>query len=241
MNVTICGPGHFGRAIAALAESRGDQATLLARPEGGRHAPERFAAADVVIDASRADAVAATVGAATAGGATRLVIATTGWQASQALVERTLLDAGAAAVVAPNLSIGAALFLRLAADAAARFGALPAFDAFVWEWHRRGKADQPSGTALDLVRRMTTASPRLAGVEVVALRAGATPGVHVVGFDAPGETVELRHTARDRSGHAAGALAAADWLLREPRRPGIHAFDVVIDELLDPSPLAATA
>ena len=36
--------------------------------------------------------------------------------------------------------------------------------------------------------------------------------MHLVGFDAAGETVELRLTARDRSAYAAGILAAADWL-----------------------------
>jgi dihydrodipicolinate reductase len=64
--------------------------------------------------------------------------------------------------------------------------------------------------------------------------------MHLVGFDAPGETVELRLTARDRSSYAAGALAAADWLLREPRPAGLHAFDPVVDELLRP-PVAAPA
>jgi dihydrodipicolinate reductase len=56
--------------------------------------------------------------------------------------------------------------------------------------------------------------------------------MHLVGFDAPAETIELRLTARDRSGYAAGALAAADWLLATPRAPGVHPFDLVVDDLL---------
>ena len=36
----------------------------------------------------------------------------------------------------------------------------------------------------------------------------------------------------DRSPYVAGALAAADWLRRGPRSPGIHAFDEVVDDLL---------
>ena len=66
--------------------------------------------------------------------------------------------------------------------------------------------------------------------------------MHLVGFDAPGETLELRLTARDRSAYAAGALAAADWLLDQPRSPGIHPFDEVVDELLAaPQPFAIPA
>jgi dihydrodipicolinate reductase len=56
--------------------------------------------------------------------------------------------------------------------------------------------------------------------------------MHLVGFDAPGETIELRLTARDRAAYAAGALAAADWLLERPRTPGIHSFDAVVDAIL---------
>ena len=56
--------------------------------------------------------------------------------------------------------------------------------------------------------------------------------MHLVGFDSPGETIELRLTARDRSAYAAGALAAADWLSRTTRPAGIHPFDEVVDELL---------
>jgi dihydrodipicolinate reductase len=56
--------------------------------------------------------------------------------------------------------------------------------------------------------------------------------MHLVGFDAPGETIELRLTARDRSAYAAGALVAADWLMRQQREPGIHSFDEVVDARL---------
>jgi dihydrodipicolinate reductase len=63
--------------------------------------------------------------------------------------------------------------------------------------------------------------------------------MHLVGFDAAGESVELRVTARDRGAYVTGVLAATDWLRRAPRAPGIHAFDAVIDELLDRRPAAA--
>ena len=73
-------------------------------------------------------------------------------------------------------------------------------------------------------------------LEVAVLRAGSSPGMHLVGFDAPGETVELRLTARNRSAYAQGAVAAADWLLAQSRTPGIHPFDEVVDDLLAANP-----
>ena len=63
--------------------------------------------------------------------------------------------------------------------------------------------------------------------------------MHLVGFDAVGESIELRHTARDRSAYAAGILASADWLTGAPRPPGLHPFDSVIDDLLARPSIAA--
>jgi dihydrodipicolinate reductase len=58
--------------------------------------------------------------------------------------------------------------------------------------------------------------------------------MHLVGFDAPGETLELRLTARDHSAYAAGAIAAAEWLLAARRAPGLHPFEAVLADLTDP-------
>jgi 4-hydroxy-tetrahydrodipicolinate reductase len=169
------------------------------------------------------------------------VLATTGWDADLGRIRGRLIEHGAAAIVAPNLSLGAALFLRLAEVAAGWYARAGSFEPSIVEWHRRGKADRPSGTARALARRILAADPRwspsdeLDGrpvLEVAGIRAGAAPGTHLVTFDGAGESIELRLAARDRSAYADGALAAARWLRREPRDPGLHAFDAVVDDLL---------
>ena len=165
---------------------------------------------------------------------------------------RLLLEHGAAAVVAPNLALGAALYLRLAEHAAAMYARVAGFEPSIVEWHRRGKADRPSGTARHLARRITAVDNRWAGpdehdddrpaLEVAGIRAGVAPGTHLVTFDGPGELVELRLIARDRTAYAEGALAAARWLDREPRAAGLHPFDAVVDDLLSAAtPTAPTA
>ena len=232
MDIVICGNGRLGGAIAVAAEARGDCVRLVGRPVAGRHPRDAFAGSDVVIDASRADAVAPNLAAALDAGVHRFVVATTGWDGERAQVLGLVERAGAAAIVAPNLSLGAAVFMRLVSSAAEAFGSLPGFDPFLWEWHRRGKADRPSGTARELASRIVAANPAAADLEIAVIRAGESPGMHVVGFDALGETIELRLTGRDRSAYAAGALAAADWLMAETRSPGLHTFDRVVDALM---------
>jgi len=63
--------------------------------------------------------------------------------------------------------------------------------------------------------------------------------MHLVGFDAPGESLEMRLTARDRSAYAAGAITAAEWLLAEPRNPGFHDFDGVVDSIIATQPIGS--
>lgn len=235
MQTTILGDGHLGWAIAGAAADRGERTPLLGRPAFDRHDRAAFAGADLVVDASRGEAVRGNVETGLDAGVRRFVIATTGWAFDRDPVERALRDAGAAAVVSANFSLGVALFTRLVETAAELFGSVAGFDPFLVEWHRRAKADRPSGTAQELARRLTARHPALAtpdDLEIVSIRAGASPGMHLVGFDAVGETVELRLTARDRSAYATGVLVAADWLRHAVRAPGIHTFDPVVDELL---------
>lgn len=242
MQTLILGDGHLGRAIAATLADRGEPPVLVGRPPSGRHGADGFAGSDLVIDASRGEAVVANVAAALDGGVRRFVIATTGWTGSRDQVDAMLRTRAAGAVVAANFSLGVALFARLVEAATDLFGSVEGFDPFIVEWHRRGKRDRPSGTAIELARRIVERHPGWAApgdLETVSVRAGSSPGMHLVGFDAAGESVELRVTARDRGAYATGVLAAADWLRRTPRTPGIHPFDAVIDELLDRRPAAA--
>jgi 4-hydroxy-tetrahydrodipicolinate reductase len=242
MHTIILGDGHLGWAVAAAAGERGERTPVLGRPAFGRHDPAGLITADVIVDASRGETVAANVGAALDAGVRRFVIATTGWSAARDEVDDALRAHGAAAVVAANFSLGVNLFARLVEVATDLFGTVEGFDPYLLEWHRRAKADRPSGTALELAGRIAAHHPRLATadeLETVSVRAGSSPGMHLVGFDAAGETVELRLTARDRSAYAQGVLAATDWLRRSARAPGIHTFDPVVDELLARPAVAA--
>ena len=256
MQLAILGDGGLGRAVHDAASTGGHGVRIFGRPSSGRHLPGLLRGADVVIEASRPDQVVPNVMAALDGGCRRLVIATTGWATDRREVDDLLRERDAVAVVASNFSLGVALFGRLVDAAVDLYGALPEFDPFLLEWHRRAKADRPSGTAADLARRIAerhptkhrvaqaqTAPPAPDELEVVSLRAGASPGMHRRRIRLRRrDPVELRLTARDRSAYAVGILAAAAWLHRfsrggresRPVRSGI-------DELLAAAPFAPVA
>jgi 4-hydroxy-tetrahydrodipicolinate reductase len=241
MDTIILGNGPLGHAIATAFRERGTEVPLLARPAGRVRDRTDLGTPDLTIEASRADAVGDNIAAALAAGCRRFVIATTGWDSDRAAVEADLEAHGAAAVAAPNLSLGASLFFRLVERASELLGPIEGFEPYLLEWHRRTKRDRPSGTARELARRVTAGFGEDPELEIAVIRAGASPGMHLVGFDSPGETIELRLTARDRSAYAAGALAAADWLSRATRSAGFHPFDEVVDELLAAPALTAIA
>jgi len=253
METIIFGDGPFGASIHEAMAEGGMPVRTLGRPSGGRHDPFALGRPSIAIEASRGRAVASNVAAALAAGCRRLVIATTGWDEDRAAVERALVAGRAAAVVAPNFSLGAAVFGRIVDAATELLATIDGFEPYIVEWHRREKADRPSGTAGDLARRVIARHPAKTRIavdgegraspevlEVAVVRAGSSPGMHLVGFDSAGETIELRLTARNRNAYATGIVAAIAWLTRTSRAPGLHEFDAVVDELLD-SALAATA
>lgn len=262
MRVLITGTGNMGRAIRAALEERGDQVVgFVGRPgpdRAPRPDPRTLGTPDITFEFSHAATLLANVDYALTAGCRSIVIGTTGWAAEPGLADQLqarLRDSNTRAVVAPTFSLGAVLFAELAVEAARLFGRFEEYDPYVFEWHRRNKADRPSGTALAIADRLIPHLPakrraRLADgpgapdrdtLEVVALRAGASPGMHVVGFDAPGESIELRVTARDRSAYVAGALLAADRLMAEPwRAAGITPFDQLVRDLVS-APIDSTA
>jgi len=230
--ITILGDGHLGAAVGRALTARGETFRLVGRPAGEEgHPPGVFADADVVVDSSHGTAVLANLGSAIDAGVRQFVIAATGWGADADEVAASLHETQAVAVAAPNLALGAAIFLRLVAEAGRLAAATGGFDASVVEWHRRAKLDRPSGTAREIVRRLAGSLP-IDADEVAVVRSGWMPGHHAVVLDRESETIELRLTARDRSGYAAGALAAIDWLRAAPRSVGLHPFDEVVDEIL---------
>ena len=173
-----------------------------------------------------------------AGGA--VVIGSTGFSAEQETRAKEIAPR-IRAVIAPNMSIGVNVLMKIAAEVAA---ILPDFDAEVIEIHHRTKVDAPSGTALGLGRAIASARGQelarhavygregITGVRppdqigVLAIRAGDAVGDHTVIFGGQGERLELIHRAQSRESLARGALRAAAWL--EEQKPGLYSMRDVL-------------
>jgi 4-hydroxy-tetrahydrodipicolinate reductase len=247
MRALITGTGNMGRAIASALTARGDEVVaMVGRSRDSADAAD-LAPIDVTFEFSHDSSLLAHVDLGLAAGCRAFVIGTTGFgvddDTGRALAAR-LDEAGARAVVAPTFSLGAVLFGDIAEHAARLFGSFSDYDPYLFEQHRAAKADRPSGTALAVANRLVphleskrearlatgSGAPDPDVLEVVALRAGSHPGMHTVGFDGPGESLEIRIAARDRSAYVAGALLSADTLLEQPNRTGITQFTTLVHE-----------
>jgi 4-hydroxy-tetrahydrodipicolinate reductase len=128
----------------------------------------------------------------------------------------------AAALVAPNFSVGAVLMMRFAAEAASRYEY-----AQVLEMHHPGKKDAPSGTAMLTARRIAEAKGEamrlpqpehvsldgvlggeLSGIGVHAMRMDGFVADQRVVFGGPGETLTIEHRTIGRECFVPGVLLA---------------------------------
>jgi len=237
----------FLRGSAFNTLGLGDEVAATAGRETGYPAPESIGPVDVTFELSHDSSLIEHVELGLAAGCRAYVVGTTGWtvadETGRAFAAR-LDEHGARAVVAPTFSLGAVLFGDIAEYAARLFGSFRDYDPYLFEQHRAAKADRPSGTALAVANRLVphlhekrearlatgTGAPDPDVLEVVALRAGSHPGMHTVGFDGPGEALQIRIEARDRFAYVAGALLSADTLIEQPDRQGITKFTDLVRE-----------
>jgi 4-hydroxy-tetrahydrodipicolinate reductase len=227
MKLVIVGNGKMGRAIAALAETRGHSIHALIGAEenaaGRALTADRLRGADVAIEFTRPDAAPGNLERLIEAGVPT-VTGTTGWTAELPRITRLVEQKAGTLLYASNFSAGVHLFLRAARDLARRFAGHAAFDAFILEEHHATKRDAPSGTAKLLQDALRQGDPGRP-FPITSVRAGAIPGTHTVTYDAAAESVTLNHVARSREGFAAGALAAAEWL---PGHSGVHTFEEML-------------
>jgi 4-hydroxy-tetrahydrodipicolinate reductase len=221
--LAIIGHGKMGRAIEQMAADAGFEVAGVVGRDG------RIPEADVAIEFTEPRSAVANIRRALEARCA-IVVGTTGWYEELPATTREVERVGGAMLWAPNFSVGAHIFRRIAEDAARHLAAANDMDPHIVETHHRAKVDAPSGTAAALGRVAAKALGR--PVPITSIRLGSVPGRHELLFDAPFEQIRLVHDVRDRRVFAAGALRAARWLAG---RRGVFTLDHVLgDRRVDP-------
>lgn len=226
--------------LAAAVERSGSQSIgkdageLIGRERVGVAVTDNLASVidqmDVLIDFTRPESTLSNLALCQQWGV-RLVVGTTGFNPEQ----RAMLEAAAQElpmVVAPNMSVGVNLCLKLLEIAARVIG--DRSDIEITEAHHRHKIDAPSGTALRMgevvartlgrtldecavyTREGVTGERQPGSIGFSVIRAGDIVGDHTVMFADEGERIEITHKASSRLTFANGAIRAAIWLFKQP-------------------------
>lgn len=165
----------------------------------------------------------------------KMVIGTTGHTLQQ---QQYIGEASAdiAVVLAPNMSVGVNLALKLLEISAKVIGKTS--DIEIIEAHHSHKIDAPSGTSLkmgeviadtlgyDLQKSAIYGRQGNIGkrsrdtIGFATIRGGDIVGDHTVLFAGEGERLEISHKANNRMNFAVGATLAANWL--EDKTSGLY-------------------
>ncbi len=244
INIALIGFGSMGKEIKRLADSSPSQFNITNIFEiNNKITIDGSYEFDVAIDFSYPEQVInnlrilATLGK-------NCVIGTTGWYNELNEAKDIAKKANIGVVYGSNFSVGVHFFLKIIEQSSKSLNKLEEYDIFVHEIHHKNKIDSPGGTALsigsviinNLDRKKEilteTSHTRILPeqLHITSSRGGDVPGKHTVFIDSPADTIEISHSARNRSGFASGALKAAKWIYG---KKGFYEFSNVVESLLE--------
>ena len=229
MNVGIIGYGKMGHEIEKVAKDKGITIRTIDLNDDNANFKEineeSMKDVDVCIDFTHPDSVVENIEKISKFGK-NIVVGTTGWYDKLEDVKKIIEQTGTGLIWSGNFSVGVNIYFKIIENAAKIMDKFDDYDAFVHEFHHNKKADSPSGTAvmigeiltgnIERKKRVVTEElkRKIAADElhISSTRGGSIPGTHIVGFDSATDTIELKHTARNRQGFALGAIMATQWI-----------------------------
>lgn len=226
MKLALIGYGKMGREIARIASERGHQIGLIITKTNKNEISE-IKSTEVAVEFTNPDAAVDNIFACVKAGIP-VISGTTGWSQKIKEVEAFVKENNGSLIHASNFSLGVNIFLELNRKLASLMKGFPAYKISMEEIHHTKKLDAPSGTAISLANDILGIHPYYknwikqddqnngsngdAGIPISSVREGNVPGTHVVKYDSPIDSIEIKHTAHNRSGFALGAVIAAEWI-----------------------------
>jgi 4-hydroxy-tetrahydrodipicolinate reductase len=229
VKILLIGYGKMGKAIEAIAHERGHQIAGVVDVGGSiADAP----AADVAIEFTHPEAAVPNIMACLRKNLP-VVVGTTGWLKRLPEVAQQCARTNGTVFYSSNFSLGVNLVFKLNEYLAQLMRGQTDYEVALDETHHTQKKDAPSGTALTLAEGILKHHPAKKSwvvnqenqpdqLLIRSHRIDPVPGTHVVTYQSPVDTIEIRHTAHSRQGFALGAVQVAEWL---PGQQGVLTMD----------------
>jgi 4-hydroxy-tetrahydrodipicolinate reductase len=239
MKIALIGYGKMGKIIGALAEKEGIEVVVKIDAEADWEKNENnLRAVDAAIEFSTPTAAIANIRRCFNLNIP-VVCGTTGWEDQLTAIKNECILNNNALFVAPNFSPGVNVFFLLNRYLAEIMNKMEQYDLSVEEIHHIHKLDTPSGTAKALAGDLTKLIDRkknwvnhatsvIRELPVISHRTGEVPGTHIIRYFSEVDEIEIKHTAKNRTGFAQGALLAARWIVE---KRGFFTMDNLMDDL----------
>lgn len=214
----------MGKAIERLALEKGHDIILKVgstnKVDLNR---ENLQKADVAIEFSRPETAFGHI-ALCIQSSIPVVCGTTAWLDRLEEAKALVKEHDGAFLYASNFSIGVNIFFAVNRYLATLMEPQAQYDVSMEETHHTQKLDAPSGTAItlanDILKNITRKNAWVkekattpTELPIISKRIDQVPGTHIVTWNSGIDTIEISHTAHSREGFAAGAIAAAEWIV----------------------------
>ena len=243
LKIALIGYGQMGKLIEQIAQNNDCEIVAIIDPLlGNVITAETVTDADVCIEFSTPDAAFGNIKKLIELGK-NVVSGTTGWYDKLDKIKLMVEKKGTGFIYGSNFSIGMNLFFSIIKSTAKLMNHAEEYDLYGLEMHHKKKKDSPSGTAkilseivLKNVDRKTKTQYEKLNREIeknefhfASVRSGDIPGMHSISFDSESDTIELKHTARNRNGLALGTIKAAKWI---NDKTGFYNFTNKLNEII---------
>jgi 4-hydroxy-tetrahydrodipicolinate reductase len=218
VNIALLGYGKMGKTIERIAESRGHNIVLKINNAATDY---DITKADVAIDFSIPNAAVGNLSKALNNNIP-VISGTTGWLKDYDDIIRLCEERDGAFIYASNFSIGVNIFFELNSQLAKMMSGFQKYKVHIEEIHHTQKLDAPSGTAITLAKGIIKHSDyndwslnknAQNSLSIESKRIEDVPGTHLINYDSNVDSIEIKHTAKNRDGFALGAVIAAEWIL----------------------------
>jgi 4-hydroxy-tetrahydrodipicolinate reductase len=223
MKIALIGYGKMGKAIEEIALQR--QHTIVLKIDinnAGDFTKENLAKADAAIEFTSPHSAYHNVKQMLEWGVP-IVCGSTGWTDRLEEIKELCAVKNGSFIYASNFSIGVNIFFELNKKLASLMLSHPEYRISMEEIHHTQKRDAPSGTAITLAEQIMEhipsqrkwvngVSPAEGELPIVSKRIDPAPGTHSVKYSSPIDDIEIIHTAHSRTGFAAGAVLAAEFI-----------------------------
>lgn len=220
MKIALIGYGKMGKAIERIATSKGHQVvyTIDTKDSTKDIEPSKI---NIAIEFTQPDAAFENLSFCLQNNIP-VISGTTGWLDKMEEVKTLCHENEGTFLYASNYSIGVNLFFELNEWLASRMQNLH-FKSAITEVHHTEKKDSPSGTAITLAEGVIKNNPSKKDwinedttdqqiLSIISERKPNVPGTHTVSYDTSLESIEIKHTAHDRSVFAEGVVKVAEWI-----------------------------